>query len=148
VYSIGLQLATRKNQCGAINLSYTYVMRDTAAFGERFTQALAKAGYADFSTRKLGERLGVSPTAAVTWKKGEKIPGVERMVLIADHLGVDVGWLLTGRGAMAQDPSIKIFTTIVERMTPEQRKEVFDYAAYIIERGTDKAKELESLLGT
>jgi len=120
-------------------MSDNTLMKANEEFGRRFRQAVDYAGYKDLSIRKLAEKLGVAHTSVDRWNRGEQTPSIERQVKIADHCGVDVGWLLTGRGVMTDDPAIKIFAQIMTQMDDVQRKEVFNYAAYVLERGSDKA---------
>jgi len=119
---------------------YNVHMKDSTEFGKRFCAALEYAGYKDMSVRNLADRLGVGFTSIDCWKRGAKTPSAERQIQLSDHLGVDAGWLITGRGVMNDDPAIKILAQIVSQMNDIQRKEVFDYAAYILERGADKSK--------
>lgn len=76
-------------------------------FARRFRQAVEHAG-APTSQKELGVFLGVSGTMAWNYLNGEKMPGMPNATKMAGKLGVNVDWLLTGRGPMeagAQDPT-------------------------------------------
>jgi SOS-response transcriptional repressor LexA len=68
-------------------------------FAQRFREAVRHAG-ASSTQKELGAFLGVSGTMAWYYLNGEKMPGMPRAIKMAARLGVNVDWLLTGRGAM------------------------------------------------
>lgn len=46
----------------------------------------------------LSDQTGISTSMLSDYGKGAKTPGADKAVLIADALGVEISWLLTGRG--------------------------------------------------
>lgn len=69
------------------------------AFANRFRQAVAHAK-APTTQQELGKFLGVSGTMAWNYLNGEKLPGMSTATRMAERLGVNVNWLLTGQGEM------------------------------------------------
>ncbi|NPA72708.1 MAG: helix-turn-helix transcriptional regulator [Gammaproteobacteria bacterium] len=72
-------------------------------FFERLKQALGEK-----SARSLAQMCSLSPTVIVKYINGDSTPNVERLIVIANALGVTVEWLATGRGA-------KTYTDAVDR---------------------------------
>lgn len=65
------------------------------SFSDRLNLALG-----DKSARSLAIASGMSPNVVIKYVNGESTPNVERLVALADALGVTVEWLATGRGLM------------------------------------------------
>lgn len=63
---------------------------------ERFCDRL-KVAMGDQSSRSLAIKSEMSPTVVAKYINGESTPNVERLVALADALGVTVEWLATGR---------------------------------------------------
>ena len=70
---------------------------DKAGFAARFKEAVEQAGVED-SQEALGRLLGVSGVMIWAYRSGEKLPRMSTATRIAEKLGVNVNWLLTGRG--------------------------------------------------
>jgi len=66
-------------------------------FSIRFKKA-CKDSNAPKAQEALGRYLGVSGTMVWFYRNGERIPGINNATHIADTLGVNVEWLLTGKG--------------------------------------------------
>ena len=47
-----------------------------------------------YSTRELGEKLGVSQSSISLWEKGSRRPDMEMLVKIANFYGVSTDYLL------------------------------------------------------
>ena len=62
--------------------------------GVRLREALGGRSY-----HWLSEQTGISTSMLSDYGKGTKTPGADKAVLIADVLGVEIAWLLTGRGS-------------------------------------------------
>ncbi len=73
-------------------------MRDSG-FAERFKQAVCHAGVED-TQEALGKLLGVSSVTIWSYRNGDKLPRMKKAAEIAQALGVNVNWLMTGSGAM------------------------------------------------
>ena len=70
---------------------------DKAGFAARFKEAVEQAGVED-SQEALGRLLGVSGVMIWAYRSGEKLPRMSTATRMADKLGVNVNWLLTGKG--------------------------------------------------
>jgi transcriptional regulator with XRE-family HTH domain len=70
---------------------------EKTGFAQRFKQAVEEAGVED-SQEALGRLLGVSGVMIWAYRSGEKLPRMTTATRIADKLGVNVNWLLTGKG--------------------------------------------------
>lgn len=68
-----------------------------ADFAVRFKEAVEQAGVED-SQEALGRLLGVSGVMIWAYRSGEKLPRMSTATRIAEKLGVNVNWLLTGQG--------------------------------------------------
>lgn len=51
----------------------------------------------DISAYKIGKATGISDRLIGYWRKGEKLPGAENLLTIANYFGVSVDYLLTGQ---------------------------------------------------
>jgi len=60
----------------------------------------------DESVASFARRCGFSEGLIRAYLKGEKQPGMERLVKIADASGVTVDWLATGRGPRTRKDAI------------------------------------------
>lgn len=66
-------------------------------FALRFQEACFDASL-PMAQNELGKHFGVSGTMAWNYLNGEKLPSMKNACAIATDLGVNVEWLLTGRG--------------------------------------------------
>jgi transcriptional regulator with XRE-family HTH domain len=78
------------------------------AFGERLAGAMLDRGYrssrgarSGVDVNELRQRARVSREMARRYVEGEAVPDLERVVRIAEWLGVRVAWLLYGEGSRA-----------------------------------------------
>jgi SOS-response transcriptional repressor LexA len=72
-------------------------------FADRFKIAVSESGVAD-TQEALGRLLGVSPVMIWSYRSGEKMPRMSTAARMAEALGVNVNWLLTGQGSMKPEP--------------------------------------------
>lgn len=73
-------------------------MKDLPAggIGKRIGQAIERRGS---SQSAVAKHFGITQSAVNQWIAKDKAPKIERIEALAQFLKVDVGWLLTGRGA-------------------------------------------------
>lgn len=114
---------------------------DANKFGDRFNQALELRGLQDAPTRKLGKMLGVSHGMISLYKQGS-YPKIKQGARLANALGVSFNWLMAGQGPMLQRPSTAkespkdaIFIAAFLDAPEDIKKEIRDYARYIMKRG-------------
>lgn len=50
----------------------------------------------DISAYKISKDTGISDRLIGYWRKGEKLPGAENLLIIANYFGISVDYLLTG----------------------------------------------------
>ena len=67
------------------------------SFAHRF-QAICAERYPDMTLKELGRAFGVSDVTVWAYNHGEKLPSMSTALVLANHLGVCVEWLLTERG--------------------------------------------------
>lgn len=75
-------------------ISLTDPEKNRKVFSERLGSLLPNRG----DVKTLSEKTGISITAIRQWLRGEAEPSRDRLVLIADALGVSLAWLATGQG--------------------------------------------------
>ena len=114
---------------------------DADKFGDRFNLALEFRGLQDAPTRKLGEMLGVSHGMISLYKKGS-YPKMKQGARLANSLGVSFNWLMAGQGPMLpkpvtarESPEDAVFIAMFLDAPETTKKEIRDYARYIIDRG-------------
>lgn len=76
-----------------------YMKDERLEFSRRFVLALGRRGL-PLGQDAVGKLFGVSGPGARKWLKGEAIPNTKRIAEMADRLGVNGEWLLTGKGEM------------------------------------------------
>lgn len=64
--------------------------------------ARLQAAMGSLSGKDLAEKVGHSQSTIHRYTSGESIPRGDHLLVIADVLGVEVRWLLTGEGPQAQ----------------------------------------------
>ncbi len=65
----------------------------TIAMGERIRIARIKKG---FTAQELGSKIGVTENAVTQYETGRATPRPQRLQSLADELGVEPTWILTG----------------------------------------------------
>ena len=69
-----------------------------------FKDNLAQARKAaDMTQLDLAIKLGISDKAVSQWERGETVPELEKVPLIAKHLGTTAGWLLDDEPGLSRD---------------------------------------------
>lgn len=118
--------------------------KETERFSARLHEALDDYGFIKGPGRQsaLGRMFGVNPRSARMWLESEGFPKTERCIEIAKKLGVNLEWLLTGRGHKnnyeKSTPEDQIFITIYENLPTEAKKEIMGYAAFVLDRIEEK----------
>ena len=69
-------------------------------FAARFTVALSKNNLTDKTQKQLAEEFGVTASAIGFWSTGKTRPNRRNALKLAERLGVNVEWLLHGKGEM------------------------------------------------
>lgn len=108
-------------------------------FAERMHEVCNRLGIADGRGRisDLSRRFAVSPNAARKWLLGQGMPELAKAVEIANTTGVNVTWLLQGRGprdAIAPDTAASTLGDAVAALGPSERQAVADFVRYKLER--------------
>ncbi len=63
-----------------------------------FAQTLNKImNTANISAYKISKDTGISDRLIGYWKKGDKLPGAENLLMLANYFGISVDYLLTGK---------------------------------------------------
>lgn len=73
--------------------SHTRITERGLRFGRRIAEARANSG---LSQAALATKIGVSSGAISQWETGRAVPEAEKFTALADALGVEPSWLLTG----------------------------------------------------
>lgn len=108
-------------------------------FASRLHEALDDYGMTrDGRQSELGRMFHVTQRAARYWLTGDGFPKTEKIIEISKRLGVNLEWLLTGRGPKnnydSSTPNNQIFIAIYENLPEEAKKEIMGYAAYVLDR--------------
>ncbi|HJE71429.1 LexA family protein [Pseudomonas oryzihabitans] len=70
-----------------------------SGFAQRLKKAISAAGWQDWGAgARLAKATGVTAKAASKWLNGEAVPGPEKLLKLADELGVRREWLEYGEG--------------------------------------------------
>jgi phage repressor protein C with HTH and peptisase S24 domain len=72
----------------------------SGGIGKRIGQAIAARGA---SQSAVAKHLGITQSAVNQWIAKDKAPKLDRLEALAQYLRLNAIWLLTGRGAMADD---------------------------------------------
>lgn len=127
------------------------VAREKKLFSERFQRALEESDVRDKPQKEQGKEFGVSGTTIHYWLNAKKIPDMAHASLVAKRLGVNLEWLLTGRGAMRiregiSSEGVRLLAAF-EGLPQKERGEILAYAAFVVDRMGDRptSKELTAL---
>ena len=63
------------------------------------------------SAYKMSKDTGISDQLIGYWKKGEKLPSAENLMIISNYLGVSIDYLLTGENRKESNISQSAITT-------------------------------------
>ena len=86
----------------------------------------------NISAYKISKDTGISDRLIGYWRKGEKLPGAENLLIIANYFGISVDYLLTGKEQSIQKEQL----SENERILFEKYKQL---------NPTNKAKILERI---
>ena len=79
-----------------------------SGFSQRLKKAISAAGWQEWGAgARLAKATGVTAKAASKWLNGEAVPGAEKMLRLADELGVRREWLEYGEGMERHTRSIR-----------------------------------------
>lgn len=114
--------------------SHTRIHPKRLAIGRRIAAARAKTG---LSQAALATKLGLSAGAITQWETGRVTPEPDKFQALAEALGVEVGWLLTGdepdEVARAQTVTEQEALLILRRMKPEEQARAMQILAALAE---------------
>ena len=112
-------------------------METKKQFKDRLQEALDAAG----KTRaQLSRETGISESMLSHYAAGKYIPRNKKLVAISDALNVAPGWLLFGEEATGND-SAEFLVETYEDLTPENRKHLLHYAAFLKATETQEADD-------
>jgi DNA-binding XRE family transcriptional regulator len=127
------------------------VAREKKLFSERFVRALGESDLREMTQKEQGKAFGVSGTTVHFWSAAKKMPDMPHAGVVAKTLGINIEWLLTGRGPMRlrddiSSQGIKLLSAF-EGLPDKERGEVLAYVAFVVDRLGDKpgGKELSNL---
>lgn len=102
-------------------------METKKQFKDRFQDALDAAGK---NRAQLSRETGISESMLSHYAAGKYIPRNKKLVAISEALNVAPGWLLFGEEATGNDSADALIETY-EILTPENKKHLLRYAAYL-----------------
>jgi transcriptional regulator with XRE-family HTH domain len=73
------------------------------AFATRLRDAIAESGHRQGD---VAAAIGVNPNRLSEWCTARQAPKLHQVVELAEHLGTEIGWLLTGRSAVGIDADV------------------------------------------
>ena len=76
----------------------------------------------NWSQETLAEKLGVSRQAVSLWERGESMPEIDKLIPLANYLGVTVDFLLTDYIVTDEDNSLNILTQLFRGKTVEEKE--------------------------
>lgn len=97
--------------------------------GERFRQLRKELGLSQID---LSDKLGVNPSAISQMESGRIRPSLDTMMLLSKNYGINLHWLITGRGDMYENtgevrkPPAKAQLTQLQEMLNRQLKEIVE----------------------
>jgi transcriptional regulator with XRE-family HTH domain len=75
--------------------------RADSGFGEYFEKLMRVSGFAN--PAELGRASGIDPTSISRWIRGERPPTLDRLIMVAPHLGVRAGDLVVKAGLATRE---------------------------------------------
>jgi transcriptional regulator with XRE-family HTH domain len=85
-------------------------------FKDRLRHALAAV---EMSQAELGRRISAHSNLVGNWVRGERYPSFHHLAALAPVLGVDVDWLVLGRGELPPSRNDARLGERVRRLAPE-----------------------------
>jgi transcriptional regulator with XRE-family HTH domain len=89
-------------------------------FKDRLKEAMKKTGY---TQQKLATKIGVDQGTISHYVRGVSEPDINRVAEIGDALGINLNWLLLGKGEMLVEAIEKIIDQRVETEKKQLLKE-------------------------
>ena len=101
----------------------------------------------DVSAYKISKATGISDRLIGYWRKGEKLPGAENLLTIANYFGISVDYLLTGKEKSSPTNQLtadeqELFK-IYKGLSIENKARVRERATVLAELETPVTKEPE-----
>lgn len=108
--------------------------------GERLKTAHEHSRYKDLKQKEIAKRLGVKTQQSVSlWFRGERLPGADHLIDIADLFKISLDWLLLGKGDMRS--GIIRGDTVYIGSWPESAQSVIKGMAEIYEDQESKSQK-------
>ncbi len=95
--------------------------------GERIAHARERTG---LSTAQLARRLGVKSRTLANWERDETVPRANRLVMLAQLLGVAPAWLFEGEEVYAPEVAAPALAQIKEQL--DQAKRAVEHLSQIV----------------
>lgn len=127
------------NDADSRTMSFDYTSTAAReAFAARLAEICAEKGLRDHGRQaELGRILKVSQPAVGKWFNGETFPDLDRMVEISEWAGVNLEWLMTGRGpkrSVHPTQQSQFVFEVLPDLDEKASQEVLDFVMYKIER--------------
>lgn len=113
-------------------------------FQYRLQKSLAASG---MTASELSEKSGISEANISNYINGKYVAKQDKCFLLAQALGVDPGWLMTGDEPRRMDPNCREFTIFVPspnfvKMTKYMAQEDYENVVKAFEHAYERMKEL------
>ncbi len=103
----------------------------------------------DVSAYKISKATGISDRLIGYWRKGEKLPGAENLLTIANYFGISVDYLLTGKEKSSPTNQLTAdeqeLLDIYNSLSPKSQGRLRERAEVLAELEAPVAKELEQV---
>lgn len=114
-------------------LCHTARMETAQTFWDRLTEASYDVGL-PCGLSDIGRELDLWPSAIKKWRDGLGLPGQKNLIQLAEHRGVNVEWLQTGRGQKlaesAMDAGTRELLQAWAKLDPDARDRLLAAARY------------------
>lgn len=96
------------------------------------------------SAYKMSKETGISDSLIGYWKKGERVPNAENLILISNYLEVTIDYLLTGKcnepnNILSEDK--KRFLSMYELLTDMEKGEILGEMKNMIKNKSSETKK-------
>lgn len=103
----------------------------------------------DVSAYKISKATGISDRLIGYWRKGEKLPGAENLLTIANYFGISVDYLLTGKEKSSPTNQLTAdeqeLLDIYNSLSPKSQGRLRERAEVLAELETPVVKEPEQV---
>lgn len=128
------------------------------SFGEYFERLMLQSGFANRAI--LAEASGIDATTLGRWIRGEKAPTLDKLLLVAPHLGVRAGDLVVKAGLATREdlgmvgsppaaglPMPAVVRSIITRLagpglTERQKRALVNHLTYALEMFDEMVEEV------